>query len=72
MIYISNSDGIQTYYTNRIHKYTDISNVDILRKVLTGKPNYTKKVLEKMTNQGWEIMKSYSHPDGTLTYVLEL
>ena len=39
MIYISNNDGIQTYYTNRIHKYTNISNVDILRKVITGKPN---------------------------------
>jgi hypothetical protein len=29
-------------------------------------------VLAKMTNAGWKIVKSHSHPDGTFTYVLEL
>jgi hypothetical protein len=46
--------------------------LSILRKAVTGKPSYTKKVLEKMTKQGWKIVKSHSHPDGTSTYVLEL
>ena len=46
--------------------------LSILRKTVTGKPSYTKKVLEKMTKQGWKIVKTNSHPDGTLTYVLEL
>jgi len=48
------------------------NNMAVLRKAINGKPSYTKKVLAKMTNAGWKIVKSHSHPDGTFTYVLEL
>ena len=48
------------------------NNIAVLRKVINGKPSYTKKVLAKMTNAVWKIVKSHSHPDGTFTYVLEL
>ena len=48
------------------------NNIAVLRKAINGKPSYTKKVLEKMTKQGWKIVKTNSHPDGTFTYVLEL
>ena len=48
------------------------NNIAVLRKAINGKPSYTKKVLDKMTNAGWKIVKSHSHPDGTFTYVLEL
>jgi hypothetical protein len=46
--------------------------IAVLRKVITGSPSYTKKILAKMLNSGWKIAKSHGHPDGTFTYVLEL
>ena len=46
--------------------------IAVLRKTITGKPSYTKKVLKEMTRCGWKISKSHAHPDGTFTYVLEL
>ena len=48
------------------------NDIAVLKKVINGKPSYTKKVLNEMMKSGWKIVKSHSHPDGTITYVLEL
>ena len=46
--------------------------IAVLRKVINGKPSYTKKKLAEFSKSGWRIITSHLHPDGTTTYVLEL
>jgi len=44
----------------------------VLRKVINGKPSYTRKKLAEFSKSGWRIVGEHSHPDGTTTFVLEL
>ena len=46
--------------------------IAVLRKVINGKPSYTKKKLAEFSKSGWRIVTTHLHPDGTTTFVLEL
>jgi hypothetical protein len=46
--------------------------IAVLRKVINGKPSYTKKKLAEFSKSGWRIVTKHVHPDGTTTFVLEL
>jgi hypothetical protein len=48
------------------------SEIAVLRKVITGAPSYTRKLLDKYRKSGWTVVKAHVHPDGKITYVLEL
>jgi hypothetical protein len=40
-------------------------------KAFTGQPRYCVKRLRQLQGQGYVIIKSHKHPDGSETYVME-
>jgi hypothetical protein len=40
-------------------------------KTFTGQPRYCVKRLRDLHGQGYKIIRSHKHPDGSETYVME-
>ena len=43
----------------------------IMTKTFTGQPRYCVKRLRELQGNGWVIIRSHRHPDGSETYVME-